>query len=342
MLFSFVVPVYNTSKYLDKCMESLLCQKGADFDIFLVDDGSTDDSGVMCDRYAEEYPDTVRVIHKENEGLLLTRRRGFKEAKGDWFICIDSDDYADPHLLESVVKTIGEYDPDLVMYNFSYSNDDGEVSKSRLNIPDKSVYEGNEKQYIYSKRLLTDDINNMWSKAIRRDIVDYDTDYSDCGIRNMCEDAIQVLPLFTNAQKIVFLAQPLYYYRKGQNSITAARTYENWLASKNCFLITERYLDIWNVSEELRQRCYTHNLETLSNFLRWAFVQDENDLPKTYSEILHIINSHHAFQRCLKMFNKAYARTPYLRFSVPIIMRFVKKENVKGLKRFFQIERKIR
>ena len=65
MLFSFIVPVYNTSKYLDKCMESLLCQKSADFEIILVDDGSTDKSGKMCDSYAEKYPDVVRVIHKD-------------------------------------------------------------------------------------------------------------------------------------------------------------------------------------------------------------------------------------------------------------------------------------
>lgn len=78
LLFSFIVPVYNTSKYLNECIESLLCQKGADYEIVLIDDGSTDGSGEICDSYAKKYPDTVRAIHKENEGLLLTRRRGFK------------------------------------------------------------------------------------------------------------------------------------------------------------------------------------------------------------------------------------------------------------------------
>lgn len=341
MLFSFIVPVYNTSKYLDKCMESLLCQKSADFEIILVDDGSTDKSGKMCDSYAEKYPDVVRVIHKDNEGLLLTRRRGFKEAKGDWFICIDSDDYADSCLLETVVNAINKYQPDMVMYNFSYTNDLGEVSKSRLSIPDRSVYSGEQKQFIYSQRLLSDNINNMCSKAIKRGIVDIDADYSGCGIRNMCEDAIQVLPLFTNAKKIVYLDDPLYYYRKGQDSITANRSYENWLSSRNCFLITEKYLDIWNVSDELKKIFYTHNIEVLSNFVRWAFAQSENDLPKTLNYILHDINVDPAFDRCKKMYCNEFAQTRYLKLSVPKIMKYVQKENVKGLKRFFALEKKL-
>ena len=342
MLFSFIVPVYNTSKQLDQCLKSLLCQKGADFEILLVDDGSSDNSGVTCDRYAKEYPDKVRVIHKENEGLLLTRRRGFKEALGDWFICVDSDDYISPNLLENVVRTIEKYHPDMVMYNYSYFFDDSTFEKSKLSIPDESVFEGETKQQVYAKRLLTNDVNSMCMKALKREIVDIDTDYSDCGIRNMCEDAVQVLPLFTKAQKIVYLNTPLYYYRKGHGSnITTARSYDSWLASKTCFLMTEEYLEIWSVSEELKQRFYTGYLELLSNFLRWAFSQQEDGLPKSQNEILHLINTHPSFSACTRMYNKAYAKTSYLRLCVPRIIKYVQKENVNGLKRFFSFEKKL-
>lgn len=341
MLFSFFVPVYNTSKYLEKCMDSLLCQKGAGFEIILIDDGSTDHSGKMCDIYVEKYPDIVRVIHKQNEGLLLTRRRGFQEAKGDWFICIDSDDFANDHLLETVVKTVEKYHPDMVMYNFEYVNDEGITSKSRLNMQNESVYEGESKQAVYSKRLLSDDINNMWSKAVKREIVDIDDDYSTCGIRNMCEDAVQVLPLFTNAGKIVYLSTPLYYYRKGQNSITAKTTFSNWMATKTCFMMTEKYLDIWNVSTELRQKFYTHNSEVLSNFLRWFFSQDSEELQESYEAMIHSINANTAFARCIGNYRKAYASTSYLKLCVPIIMKYVQNENIKGLKRFFSMEKRL-
>lgn len=342
MLFSFIVPVYNTSQYLERCIKSILCQKGSDYEILLVDDGSTDNSGELCDQYAEQNPDIVRVIHKENEGLLLTRRRGFKEAKGDWFICIDSDDYADEHLLENVVSAIEKYNPDMVMYNFQYVDDIGKKSQSRLRIENESVYVGDEKQSIYAQRLLSDDINNMWSKALKREVVDIDADYSDCGIRNMCEDAIQVLPLFTNADKILYLSKPLYYYRKGQSSITATNTYENWMSIKTSFLITENYLDVWTVSDEIRYKFYTRNVEVLSNFLRWVVTQHEDNLPCSLSEIIHTIRNHSAFERCMSMYNKVYAQTAYLKFSVPVIMKYVQKENDKGLKRFFALEKIIR
>lgn len=342
MLFSFIVPVYNTSKYLDQCMISLLSQKGADFEILLIDDGSTDNSGKLCDQYAEQNPDVVRVIHKENEGLLLTRRRGFKEAKGDWFICIDSDDYADEHLLENVVASIEKYHPDMVMYNFNYFSESGVIIKSKLDITNESVYIGRNKQQVYTYRLLTNDINSVCFKALARNIVDIDADYSNCGIRNMCEDAVQVLPLFTNADRIVYLSKPLYYYRKGQSSITAAGSYDNWLAIKNCFLITESYLDTWSVSDEIRLKFYTHNTEVLSNFLRWVVTQHEDNLPYSLSEIIHTIRNHPAFERCMTMYNKAYSKTAYLKYSVPVIMKYVQKENVKGLKRFLALEKKIR
>ena len=341
MLFSFIVPVYNTSQYLDRCIKSILCQKGADFEILLIDDGSTDNSGDLCDHYVKQYPETFRVIHKENEGLLLTRRRGFREAKGDWFINVDSDDYIAPDLLESVVKAIDRYEPDMVMYNFQYFNDSGEVFPSRLKIENETVFYGENKEKVYSYRLLTDDINSLCMKALKREIVDIDADYRNCGILNMSEDAVQVLPLLTQAERIVYLSEPLYQYRKGEGSIISDTSYENRVASHTCFLLTEKYLKKWKVTEVLQHRFYTHNVEVLSNFLRWVFRQPDNKIPKSVYYILHEINMHPAFHRCMQMYQKQYAKTTYLKFSVPKIMRYVQKENVRGLKRYFALEGKV-
>ena len=314
---------------------------GADFEILLVNDGSTDISGRMCDEYSKKYPNIVRVIHKENEGLLLTRRRGFKEAKGDWFICVDSDDYVSDDLLLNVVAVINDCSPDMVMYNFQYFTDDGKTSASRLDIENMSVYVSKQKDEIYKYRLLTDDVNSLCCKAVKREIVDIDADYSNCGIKNMSEDAVQVLPLFTNANKIVYLSEPLYYYRKGQAAMTLTRTYDSWMATKTTFLITENYLDVWNVSNELKIKFYTRNTEVLSNYVRWVFEKSDGKIPKTPDDIIHTISESRAFCRCVEMYDKAYAQTPYLKFSVPIIMRYIKKKNTKGLRRFFALESRL-
>lgn len=100
---SVLVPVYNVEAYLKECVESILSQTFTDFELILCDDGSKDLSGEICDEFAQQDP-RVRVIHKENEGLLWTRRRMFQEAKGEYFICIDSDDWVSRELLQKTVE----------------------------------------------------------------------------------------------------------------------------------------------------------------------------------------------------------------------------------------------
>ena len=230
----------------------------------------------MHDITAEERKKLVSVL--KSYKLTITGLRGFKEAKGDWFICVDSDDAASEDLLESVADAVSRFSPDMVMYNFLYVSGDGQKTKSRLSIPNETVFQGDNKLYIYEQILLTNNINSVCLKAIKRGILDIDRDYSRCGIRNTCEDEIQTLPLFTNAQKIVFLDTPLYLYRKRQDSITSVSTYEKWKASLICFLKTEEYLDKWKVPDELKKRFYTHSVETLSNFLQWVFFSREPTL----------------------------------------------------------------
>lgn len=341
MLVSFLVPVYNVEKYLKQCVESLLGQKGATYEIVLLDDGSTDNSGKICDEYAERHPEIVRVIHKENEGLLMTRRRGFKEARGDWFICVDSDDYVDEKLLGKVVATIRKHDCDMVMYNYQYADDNGKKTPSRLRLKDGTVYTENNKKELYLTRLFTTSINNMWLRAVRRDIVDIEVDYSDCEIRNMCEDAIQVLPLYTNTKKTVYIDQNLYYYRKNQESITGRVSWETWRAINKSFVITEKYLNIWNIAEEDRKRFYTKQMEGVCNCIRWIFNNDENDLDMQNESFIGQLKVDTLFCKCKEYFRIKYCSTKYMKLSVPIIIQYLEKMNLKGLKKYFLIERKL-
>ena len=335
-MISFLIPVFNTKKYLPECLDSILCQTGAKFEIVLVDDGSTDGSDALCDEYAQKYPDIIRVIHKNNEGLLLTRRRGFREAKGDLFICVDSDDYIAPDLLKTVVQMIQEYNCDMVMYYFDYVDDEGTYTASRLSIPDKTIYEKESKQDIYEKRLLSVDVNSMCMRAVRRDILDIDADYSGYGIRNMCEDAIQILPLYTNAKKIVYTSKPLYHYRKGQNSITAKRSLESWLSSKKCHEMTKPYLDIWGVDNQVKSKFYTQACETVVNFARWLIAEKNDAQTKS---LLMALQKDESFQKCYREMKKDCFTTNYLRFCVPKCMRWIQKGKIFSLKVYFGFER---
>lgn len=98
-MISIIVPVYNTEKYLDQCIQSILSQTYTDYELLLVDDGSTDSSGVICDRYAEQ-DSRVREFHKPNGGVSSARNMGLDNARGEWIGWVDSDDYIDADMYE--------------------------------------------------------------------------------------------------------------------------------------------------------------------------------------------------------------------------------------------------
>ncbi|MBU3807950.1 MAG: glycosyltransferase, partial [Candidatus Phocaeicola faecipullorum] len=103
---SVIVPVYNVAALLPRCIDSLLDQEFTDYEVLLVDDGSTDRSGRICDEYKEKDV-RIRVIHKHNEGVSRTRNRGIDEAKGEWITFVDSDDYVTPGYLSDLYACVG-------------------------------------------------------------------------------------------------------------------------------------------------------------------------------------------------------------------------------------------
>ena len=125
-MISVIVPVYNVEKYINQCVDSLLVQTYKNFEVILVDDGSTDSSGIICDNYAKNNPN-IRVIHKENQGLGLARNTGLQYALGEYVTFIDSDDYADKHLLEDLYSGIIEKDVDVCIGGFKKITDSGNI-----------------------------------------------------------------------------------------------------------------------------------------------------------------------------------------------------------------------
>jgi glycosyltransferase involved in cell wall biosynthesis len=125
-MVSIVVPVYNVEKYLRQCVDSLLAQTYKDMEIILVDDGSTDSSGKICDEYAEKY-DFIRALHKENAGLGLARNSGMDEAKGGYVSFVDSDDYLKPDAVERLINAMEKTGADTCIGGYTRVRDNGEV-----------------------------------------------------------------------------------------------------------------------------------------------------------------------------------------------------------------------
>lgn len=118
-IISIIVPVYNTEKYLHRCIDSILGQTYTDFELLLVDDGSTDSSGAICDEYAAKDP-RVRVFHKENGGVSSARNLGLDNAQGEWMTFVDSDDWVEKSMLYNLVKID---DADLIIGAMKFEHD---------------------------------------------------------------------------------------------------------------------------------------------------------------------------------------------------------------------------
>lgn len=166
---SVIVPVYNAEKYLHRCIDSILAQTFADFELILVDDGSPDRSGEMCDEYACRDA-RIRVIHQPNQGQAATRNHAIKQAQGDWICFVDSDDLIHPQMLEHLfhaavtndvqISMCGAIESDEIPSDF-FTPKDASFSIARIDEDSMlDLYENGEHRYWV-----------VWGKLIRKEIV---------------------------------------------------------------------------------------------------------------------------------------------------------------------------
>lgn len=215
MLFSIIVPVYNVRNYIEECLQSAVSQ-AADFplgaEIILIDDGSTDGSGEICDQYAVRYPEIIKVIHQENQGLLLTRRRGFKEAEGEYIINCDSDDKLSQDCLSELAEMISRFGADVIFYNVT-AFESGRESQWTENIFTNDLCAMVDSGQVLDNYLLTYECVSMCCKAFRRSCLDINMDYSKYRRLNMGEDTLQSAEIYSRACTYAYLNKTLYYYR---------------------------------------------------------------------------------------------------------------------------------
>ena len=138
---SVIIPVYNVEKYIEKCLKSVLAQNYSNLEIILVDDGSTDSSGKLCDRYQELYSD-LKVIHRENGGLAAARNSGLKCASGDYITFVDSDDFLEPDAYNRLSEFIFGEDCDICYFGH-YRENESKIIKYDI-VPSKRIYSSKE------------------------------------------------------------------------------------------------------------------------------------------------------------------------------------------------------
>lgn len=216
MFFSVIVPVYNVEKYLKECVDSILKQTFEDFELILVDDGSKDSSGIICDEYAAS-DRRVRVIHKENGGQSTARNAGVAMATGEFAVFLDSDDFISDSTFFEDIKLIADNDTDIVVFKYSkyFTNriDDCGISLKGLQTNNKSDF---------LEELVKRDafFCSCWSKVTKMSILKENNITFDEKLS--CEDMDWYYNVVLHAKTFKVADKSYVYYRQRENSVTSS------------------------------------------------------------------------------------------------------------------------
>lgn len=219
---SIIVPVYNVEKYIDKCIDSILGQTFNNFEVILIDDGSTDSSSIKCDEYTRR-DSRIKVIHKKNEGLSVARNLGIKNAKGRYITFIDSDDYIGEEYIKILYDYITINKADIAMCSFKRFKSNNEVID--YYIDDKiSILNSKEcLENLYNREWLN--YVTVWGNLYKKELFN-NIKFPEGKIN---EDLFIIHKLYLEAKKIIYNNSQLYFYRQTEGSITNKKfTYKNF------------------------------------------------------------------------------------------------------------------
>lgn len=221
--FSIMSPVYNVEAYIERCIQSVIEQMYANFEFILVDDGSTDNSGRICDQY-EKLDSRIKVYHKPNAGILHTRRYAIDRASGDYYLFLDSDDYLKPNALEVIASKIEKYHCDCVSFEYCRVYDGAYLDTETAAFDERYI---SDKRELYKTVFFDSRFNSMACKAVKADCFD-GRDYSAYYGIDLGEDLLQSLEIYENLGTIAIIPDVLYCYRYNPGSITIGVTYEKY------------------------------------------------------------------------------------------------------------------
>lgn len=252
-LVSVIVPVYNVEKYLKKCITSINTDRYRNVEIILVDDGSTDSSGKICDECAEK-DGRITVLHKENGGLSSARNAGIDVSNGKYIMFVDSDDYIVQDTIYKCMKYMNNYKADIAQFNYYRMNEEGLIVDS-ANYAKSVVLIDNKKcrEKLY-KKSDSDIVVNVWNKIYSREVIG-NTRFVE---GKNYEDNMFMSDIIDKNPTVLMIPECLYYYTLRSDSITGAtfskkkldRIYAmDYILNKYSYCSQEyKYVTCWKVS----------------------------------------------------------------------------------------------
>ena len=231
-MLSVIIPVYNVESYLDRCINSVLKQSYHQMEIILVDDGSTDRSGAICDIYAEKDP-RVKVIHKKNGGLVSARKEGLKNACGVYASYVDADDWIESNMYMDMICLLETSNADVITSGFI--RDYGTYCTIQREKIEPGVYEQEALSNLFLARMVSDKsffcpnvCFSLCTKIFRKELlIQFQETVSD--FVNVGEDVAVLYPFFLNAKKIIVSGENYYHYCVRDDSILGKKKEDEWL-----------------------------------------------------------------------------------------------------------------
>ena len=308
MVISVIVPIYNTEKYLRKCLDSIVNQTFKDLEIILVDDGSNDKCGLISDEYAK-IDTRIVVIHQNNKGLSEARNVGMSIAKGYYLTFYDSDDFLEKTAYETVFDSIHKYSPDIVFFRDQIVNEDGKLLKICGNKPTGNIFVGNKND---AKRVIIEDLQNgEGDKIFKKSIVD--------GLvfekgRVHGEDFFFNLQCLIKVNTMVYIDTILGNYVQNEDSITHRKFSEStfdqiYFKDKVVSFVSKEFPEYVLLCKKraflARLRIMRPiNMENLQNRYRDRIAELDKEMNNSYVEIKSQLNCKEKIEYCLYMYMK--------------------------------------
>lgn len=258
-LISVVVPVYKVEAYLHRCVDSILAQTYKHLEVILVDDGSPDSCGEICDSYLEK-DSRIKVIHQKNGGLSAARNAGLEIASGQYILFIDSDDWIKPELCENVLKEAVLHDADIVVFGYSIIDEMHQILSDQV-VKERRLLSGvNAVKSLLSNKLE----NYAWNKLYRREL--FQTIRYPEGF--VWEDVGTTYKLFLKAKKIYLLNKSYYFYFQRSTNITSNITTK---ALYDIFTLRRRrYEDLHRYDPSVAELGFRELVESAFAYYHWG------------------------------------------------------------------------
>jgi glycosyltransferase involved in cell wall biosynthesis len=289
-MISIIIPVYNSEKYICQCLDSILNQKFKNYEVIIVDDGSTDKSRILIDKYLQF--ENFHYYYKNNSGPAKTRNYGIKLSNGDYLMFVDADDYIESDCLDLIAEKIADFRPDILIFgHYKFFNNSAIKSKSyKITNDDKLA----DSKFVLSEIVSFRLKGYPWDKVIKKSLwIDNNLEFDEeC---RYCEDWLAVTQAITLSKEIYLFKKPLYFYRQHNESLihnsniyvmrdydTAAKKIVNFLYKLkqnknliNTFIINAK-LDMMHetyINLKPSENLYTNF--TNNNFCNWKIKNTE-------------------------------------------------------------------